>query len=351
MKQFIIFSLEQLESRYTKEWFDHLPLLFNDKLGDKFEIIQINGETTSNVPTPGAFLDFAATNLWKNEQINKFFHMLENIKNDAFILFTDAWNPTILEIKYIKDLLKKNWTIMSFWHAGSYINSDPLGQLISDKNWSYSAELSFFHACDYNIFATNDHIKQFKKVLNIGENFNHKIIRSGFPMEYIQKIPFLNIGKKNTIVFAARNSPEKQPEIFDIISKKCPEYKWVNCQQENFTKSQYHNILAESKICISFALLETLGIIQHEALQARSIPLVPNHLCYPEEYLPNCNFLYDADIIKGEINYYKIIEMIHNFINNYNKYQNELEENLIYQRKNYFSCDILIQKIKGVYYE
>ena len=73
MRQFIIFSLEPLESRYTKEWFRHIPNLFGKELGDKYEIIQINGNTNSVKPTDGAFLDFSATNLWKNEQMNKFF--------------------------------------------------------------------------------------------------------------------------------------------------------------------------------------------------------------------------------------------------------------------------------------
>jgi len=83
MKQLIIFSLEPLPSRYTLEWFTHLPKVFSEKLGNEFEIIQINGDTTSGQPTPGAFLDFEATNMWKSEQCIKFFEMMKGVYREV----------------------------------------------------------------------------------------------------------------------------------------------------------------------------------------------------------------------------------------------------------------------------
>ena len=51
--------------------------------------------------------------------------------------------------------------IHALWHAGSYDPHDFLGRLIGDAPWVRHAEKSFFHAVDYNYFATDFHIDMF----------------------------------------------------------------------------------------------------------------------------------------------------------------------------------------------
>ena len=187
MKQLIIMSLEPIESRYTKEWFTHLPKVFKEKLGDEFEVIQLDGETKSGKVTKGAFLDFEATNIWKAEQIIKFFQLmkLDRIQDDAFILFTDAWNPGVNQIKYTKELCNKNWTLIGIWHAGAYDPNDFLGR-IDRIHWAYVTEKSFYEAYDINWFATNFHKRLFFRTHKMFALF--KAYVSGFPMEYIRNI-------------------------------------------------------------------------------------------------------------------------------------------------------------------
>jgi hypothetical protein len=348
MKQLIIFSLEPLPTRYTQEWFTHLPKVFKEKLGDDWEVKQIDGETLSKGCSPGGFLDFSATNIWKCEQIIEFFLQFNEcgIQDDAVILFTDAWHPGILQVKYTKDLLKTNWKLISFWHAGSYIDSDPLGQLIEDKSWSLAAEESFFNACDINVFATMDHLDHFwHKFPKVNRS---KAFRSGFPMEYIYDLGPLE-HKHNIISFAARNSPEKHPELFELLEVELAHrgYEFINCQAQNMTKAQYHETLAISKIVISFAELETLGIVQAEALQFGAIPLVPNWLCYPEEYPNDSPFLFDPCNITTEFTDY-FLYSVKNFMDNYINYINDIEKARDFQKKNYFSCDLLIDKIRSL---
>ncbi len=97
---------------------------------------------------------------------------------------TDAWNPGILQIRYMVDLLKIDVKLHSIFHAGSYDPADFLGRLIDNKEWSYNAERAFFHASDYNYFATQFHVDMFMETLGI-EGHHDKIVRSGFPFDYL----------------------------------------------------------------------------------------------------------------------------------------------------------------------
>lgn len=349
-KQLFIFSLEPLESRYTKEWFTHLPATLGCRLFG-FDVVSINGTTLSGKPTEGAFLDFSATNLWKNEQMWSFFDAFRggDIADDAVLLFTDAWNPCILQVKYTKDLLKKNWKIISIWHAGSYIAEDPLGQLIPDKAWSLASERAFFEASDINVFASVDHIRRF---VNAFPGINKsKILRSGFPMEYINVIPFPKVEKKNQVLFGARLSPEKQPDIFDALSVLLPEYDFVApLRDPNPTKEKYWKALAESKVAVWFSTLETLGIGQYEALAINTTPLVPNRLCYPEQYPKGSPFVYPSEWAENPetADLPKLARLIKDQVENHEAFTQDRYKAYMHQKCNFFSADILIDTINNL---
>ena len=196
-----IFSLEPISTRYTEQWRCHIPPLLMNKLGDKFNIVQIDGVQKNSQLTPGAFLNFSDTNYWKSAQLCAFLEQHNRGKtgpNDHFI-FTDAWNPTVIQLKYMSDLLGFNWILHGLWHAGSYDPQDFLGRLVGNKPWVRNAEKSFFAAFDHNYFATEFHVKMiFDNLLHdypvenpwYAEDWEErydsgKIIRTGWPMEYI----------------------------------------------------------------------------------------------------------------------------------------------------------------------
>ena len=199
-----IFSLEPIQTRYTAQWHEHIPKLLKKNVRDKFNVVQIDGVQKNSLLTPGAFLNFSDTNYWKSSQLCAFLEQHnqgKTTKDDKFI-FTDAWNPTVIQLKYMSDLLGFNWKIHALWHAGSYDPHDFLGRLIGDAPWVRHAEKSFFHAIDHNYFATNFHIEMFmRNLLNNGMETENpwfeedvhdvlagkfpKIVRSGWPMEYM----------------------------------------------------------------------------------------------------------------------------------------------------------------------
>jgi hypothetical protein len=62
-----IVPVEPLDSRYSRQWYDHIPILLDTAGVDNVVIIE--GEDVPATPTPGAFLDFGATNIWKSSQL------------------------------------------------------------------------------------------------------------------------------------------------------------------------------------------------------------------------------------------------------------------------------------------
>ena len=119
--------------------------------------------------SPGAFLNFSGTNYWKSEQLKKISHMFANgeVKDGDYFLYTDAWNPTVLQLKYMAELLNVKIKIGGMWHAGSYDPVDFLGRLIGDAPWVRHAERSMFEIFDDNYFATEFHLDMFCKEFSL----------------------------------------------------------------------------------------------------------------------------------------------------------------------------------------
>ena len=276
-----LLDLESVESRYTSQWKTHLP-----KLLEQFNVQVIEG--ADDIPpatTPGAFLNFGGTNIYKSTQIEKIARAFTNgeVKDGDHILFTDAWHPGIINIKYMSQLLGVKVITHGLWHAGSYDPADFLGRLIGDAPWVRHAERSFFECYDHNHFATQFHIDMFKESFDVSDN---KIVRTGWPMEYMKSIlePFKGTPKRDLILFPHRIAPEKQPEIFDDLQQSMPEYEFIMCQTEQLRKPEYHKLLAEAKIVFSANLQETLGISAYEGAIVDTFPLVPDRLSYTEMY-------------------------------------------------------------------
>jgi glycosyltransferase involved in cell wall biosynthesis len=216
-------------------------------------------------------------------------------------LFTDAWHPGIINLKYMSELLQIPVTIHALWHAGSYDPQDFLGRLIGRAKWVRHAEKSFFNSIDHNYFATDFHIRMFvDNLLEDGykrenpwyeEDYDDyqtsgKIVRTGWPMEYMEDTltMYKNMPKRDLILFPHRIAPEKQVDIFRDLKHWLPQYEFVVCQEQQLTKNEYHNLLGEAKLVFSANLQETLGISCYEGAVVDAIPMVPDRLSYSEMY-------------------------------------------------------------------
>ena len=292
MAKIYIVDIEAVETRYTAQWKTHVPKLLEEQ---GYEVQVISGpEDIPSATTPGAFLNFGGTNIYKSRQVETIGRLFCDgcVSAGDHFIFTDAWHPGIINLKYMSELLNVPVKIHALWHAGSYDPQDFLGRLIGDAPWVRHAEKSFFHAIDHNYFATDFHIEMFCEellgcIVGLRENHaNNKIVRTGWPMEYMQDTlaPYKGMAKRDLILFPHRIAPEKQVEIFRDLATHLPEYEFVVCQDQQLTKDEYHNLLGESKIVFSANLQETLGISCYEGAIVDAIPMVPDRLSYTEMY-------------------------------------------------------------------
>jgi hypothetical protein len=344
-------DLEAVETRYTGQWKGHVPDLLR-KEGHDVHIIEGSTDIPS-ATTPGAFLNFGGTNIYKARQVEQMGRLFcsGRVNPGDHFLFTDAWHPGIINLKYMSELLGIKVTIHALWHAGSYDPQDFLGRLIGDADWVRHSEKAFFHAIDYNYFATDFHIDMFCNNLFKCPRwmFKDKIVRTGWPMEYMSTeiVPF-QTEKRDLILFPHRLAPEKQVEIFRDLAASMPEYEWIVCQDQRLSKLQYHALLGSAKIVFSANLQETLGISCYEGALVNAIPIVPDRLSYTEMY--SSIFKYPSTYTESWDSYqaYKseLMDVIHYHIENYPSTLRILKAQANRLTDNFFSTTNLLENLK-----
>ena len=358
MSRIFLVDLEAVETRYTGQWKSHVPALLR-KAGHDVQVL--SGPTDiPNATTPGAFLNFGGTNIYKSAQVEQMGRLFCNgaIHSGDHFIFTDAWHPGIINLKYMSELLQIPVTIHALWHAGSYDPQDFLGRLIGDAPWVRHAEKSFFAAIDHNYFASQFHIDLFchnlldETLEDTVQEFikEGKIVRSGWPMEYMQDtlLMYKNMPKRDLILFPHRIAPEKQVEIFRDLKHYLPQYEFVVCQDQQLTKNEYHNLLGEAKLVFSANLQETLGISWYEGALVDAIPMVPDRLSYSEmgfdtfKYPSEWTESYEAYTVHRPEVCNKIIQ----YMNNYEKFLPSLNKQVNQLTEHFFSCNKLLEMLK-----
>ncbi len=315
MKNLWLVPLEKIPTRYTQEWYYHVPNMLLEKSiakninvdlvefedydlnSEKITIVNIAGELPSQKASKGAFINFASTNIWKASQAQKIAIAFNNnwVKPGDKFYFTDSWNTTILQVRYMSDLMAIPVEIHSQWHAGNHDPSDALAQRIVNKDWIENTEAALFFAIDKNYFTTDFYWAMFyRNVLgsSVRKEVEKKIVRCGYPNSYlIDKLDqYQHTEKERIVLFPHRICAEKQTDIFKDLEKEfkdLPDYKdvkFIVCQEQNLNKQEYHELLGRSMVVFSAALQETYGIAQTEAIFAGSYPLSPNRLSYAEMY-------------------------------------------------------------------
>ena len=336
-------DLEAVETRYTKQWKTKFPKLL-EAHGHKVRVV--NGGDTPQATTPGAFLNFGGTNVYKSNQLMQIADAFckGEVKDGDYFLYTDAWNPSVIQLKYMAELLNVKIRIGGLWHAGSYDPADFLGRLIGDKPWVRNAERSMYECFDHNFFASEFHILMFFKAFP--DLDKQKIVRTGWPFEYMEDTLTMYKGmpKKDTILFPHRIAPEKQLSIFQDLKEALPQYNFVVCQERDLSKNEYHNLLGEAKLVFSANLQETLGISWYEGAIVGALPMVPDRLSYTEMALPK--FKYPSEwtdsLDSYKKNKTKVINLIIEYMENYKNYLPDLNKQVAKLNGDYFSCKGLL---------
>ena len=347
-----IIPIEPIDQRYTKQWYENIPLLLEEAIqqtGADYVVKNIDGVTLEDKTTSGAFLDFGKTNQYKASQaarVSELFSQGEIRPGDKFLI-TDAWNFIVTPIKYMSELLDIPVEIHGIWHAGAYDPTDILGLKMS-KPWCNVQEQAWYHALDYNYYATNFHREMFLRNLELNHR-STKAMRSGQPHNPIieQLEPYFNTKKEYMVMWPHRYNEDKQPFIIEDI-KNSSDYEVCITQKLNLSKEDYYATMGRAMAVFSCSLHENLGISMMEGCLAGAIPIVPDRASYKEMYLDI--FKYPSVWTDGEENYNKYKEDLKYFIDDllgrYDSIKNnELAEQIEILKKDYLNAEIMIHNL------
>lgn len=351
-----IIPIEPLDSRYTKQWFEQMPVIFANEASKRkidLKIRNIPGMEIKETTTAGAFLDFGMTNHYKASQImtiSKLFSDGQINAGDKFLV-TDFWHFGITAIRYMSELLDIPVEIHSIAHAGAYDPTDILGLKMS-KEWSMYQEKAWFHASDFVYFGTEFHRQMFLKNLKIQKKYHKKTLVSGqLHVEACRsgRIGFENKKRENFIIFPHRLNEDKQPEIFeDLVTHLPDDWQYIITQNNNFSKEDLYNIFTQSKIVFSCSLHENLGIGQMEGLVHGCIPVQPDRASYQEMY--NDTFKYPSKWTENWQSYIKhrkkLIAFIVELMDSYDDiHEKQLRKQVKFIVENFMYPRVMIDKL------
>ena len=344
-----IVPIEPIDSRYTQQWYDNIPVLVAKHAGDRWRVTTVDGEQIKSGTSTGGFLDWGATNVYKasqTEAIGRLFSGGAVQAGDRFLI-TDAWNFVITAIRYMSDLMQIPVEIHGIWHAGAYDPTDILGMQMT-KPWPWHSERGWFYACDVNYYATNFHRDMFLSNLSIPEHEQARAVRSGQPHELIVAglVARRQNDKWRQVIWPHRYNEDKQPEIAEDLVGRIGA-NLVITQKLNLSKEEYYDQLGRSLVTLSTSLHENLGISQMEGCLTGSLPCVPDRASYSEMYLP-C-FKYPTEWTSSWENYQKhsdqLVAFVNNLVVNYDSYQTELAEQNQILIERYLNCSVMLERL------
>lgn len=353
MTNLIVFPIEPLNQRYTQQWYETIPVVIQKKisqLGLDVNVIQLDGVQSKSDTTSGAFLNFADTNRWKSTQLVTFLDLLDKsqITPNDVILFTDAWNPVILQIKYIRDLMGYNWKIGSYWHAGAYDPSDILGYKMQQP-WPAHTERALYYASDWNWYATEFHRSMFLQNLGIPESDHHKAILSGQPHDaVVNAMSAINLKtvQKQGVIWPHRYNADKQPEIAEDLNLAMGE-SWCITQKLNLDKADYYAKLSEHQVLFSCSLHENLGISVMEGVLLDVIPVLPDRCSYSEMYMSD--FLYPSAWTENMQSYqahkHELLDFIQHRLTYPKKYSRQLAKQKKILKERYLTAHVMFDQM------
>lgn len=349
-KTIYIVPIEPIDARYTKQWYDNIPIILETEIKTRnlnINVVTVDGTKIEACTTSGAFLDFGATNVYKASQaeaVSRLFSEGKINPGDKFLV-TDAWNFIITPIKYMSDLLNIPVEIHGIWHAGAYDPSDILGYKMQ-KPWPNHAERSWYHSCDYNYYATDFHKDMFLGNLGIEPEYHGKAIRSGQPHTPIidQCSKYFDTPKNGKMIWPHRYNDDKQPEIAEAIATVIPT---VITQKMNLSKEAYYDELGKASVLFSCSLHENLGISIMEGVLAGVIPFLPDRCSYSEMYLKE--FIYPSEWTLDFESFDKHRVLVYRFINerlqNRERYMDALREQRAILIEKYLQPTIMVNKL------
>ena len=289
MGKIIYVPLEHIDGRYTV----HMDRDIESYLiSTKKEYIKIMPTYPQSTLPKGMFLNAPFTSKFKAAQLVEIASLYEQGKitdQDQFF-FSDLWFPGIESIAYMNYFTKLKPTITGIIHAGSFTDTDFVRDL---ERWAKNFEDIIFDISD-EIFVASNFIKN--DILKKRIVSANKLTVTGLPIDFLGLNQYRTNNKLDQVVFNGRLCDEKQPWLFDELERQVKQrlgnhVTFIKTQNLSLSKNEYYQLMADSKVVVSYALQENFGFGIAEAAYLGCYPVLPNRLVYPELY--NKEYLYD----------------------------------------------------------
>lgn len=289
MSKIIYVPLEHIEGRYTIHMDRDIEQYLQASDADYVKVMP--DLTASDLPE-GCFLNAAFTSRFKAQQLAEIASMYERgeISDGDTFFFSDIWFPGIESIAYINYFNRVDARITGIIHAGSFTDTDFVRDM---ERWAKNFEDIVFDI-SHRVFCASNFIRD--DILRKRIVGADKLVVTGLPVDYAGLEPYLNTPKQDRVVFNGRLCDEKQPWLFDELERQVKHrlgdhVQFVRTQEQDYSKSEYYQCMAESKVVVSYALQENFGFGIAEAAYLGCTPVLPNRLVYPELY--DSKYLYN----------------------------------------------------------
>lgn len=320
------FPLEPLEERYTADWANIYPQIFDSH---KIDWKPVVGSPLTDKIEEGEFLDILGRPYFALSQLQNFIKLLktDKVATTDKLFFADLWHHGIEIIPYINALRGGDLKIYGIFHAGSY---DPYDFLhLQNTEWWAQYFERMVCAVTEKIFVGSLWSKQL--LVDNGRAPEHRIVITGLPLDCkgitkFKKEPKPNIQDRKFVVFPHRFAPEKgvgylinvmtevfdkseniylvlttgredfkcrSPELMDVFSRFEKAFSERIITYTDLSKEQYYKVLADCHVVFSCALQETFGYGTLEGMLLGCTPVVPSRLSYPY-YILNNKFFYNS---------------------------------------------------------
>ena len=353
MKTIYIFDSKSIDLKYIRNWQDNLRNILEDhiiKHNLKYQVItfydvNVNGMSIID-NTPLTFTNIVEQ---QSNQANIFSELFYNkkVKPGDHFIFMDAWNPAILQLKYLSVVYRVPVWTHAFWQLGSF-NKTSYISFSKTITWQKNTERALMSAINHNYYYSTyqfNMIKSLFKTLGAKQLINSelKIQKAGPPMEHVRDYARQHKGalKRDMILFADKGTFDRTMIIFRELQRALPQYEWVCIEDRMPNEAQYHGLLASAKYVLITDLIDSASTTAFEAIMHGAIPLAPNRLNF-QEIVPE-KWRYPSEWTLSYVNYtehyQEIIEYIKDRMENYDTYKEGIEEWALHLDTNYYRVD------------
>lgn len=272
----------------------------------------------------------------------------KRLKAGSKFLFTDSYSTVPIQLRMVSDIFGYDFEMYGIWNSGvynpsSFIRHKYLGK---NKSWIHNFEKSVFYSMNENWYPIP---KDAKRFIDMSGQISKKYVDYiGIPIGKLKDVQVDTSLKENIILFPFDSKSSEESRLIEIFSEFFKDYEFVVCYTKKFTRNIYTDLLRRAKIILSVNMYDDTPLILYDAMKHGCIPIMPDIKLYSS--LLNQEFLYPKDIIKPpRLNFvrnaWKIEEKFENFLVNYEKGFNLMNENILSLESEYFNDSKLISKL------